>query len=44
MDGNKMKTKLIRITMFSDTWDSEIDALVRVISRFPIVIDVEEMD
>jgi len=39
-----MKTKLIRITMLSNTWDSEIDALIRVISCFPIVVDVEEMD
>lgn len=39
-----MKTKLIRITMLSNTWDSEVDALVRTISRFPIVADVEVMD
>lgn len=39
-----MKTKLIRITILSGTWDSEVDELIHTISKSPIVIDVEEMD
>ena len=39
-----MKTKLIRITILSNAWDTDIDNLVHEIAKNPIVIDVEIMD
>jgi len=39
-----MKTKLIRITMVSNTWDSEIEELIHTIAKHDIVVDVEIMD
>ena len=44
MRSDKMKTKLIRITMQSNTWDSDIDELIHAISNSAIVTDIEEMD
>lgn len=39
-----MKTKLIRITVLDQTWDTEIDDLVHTISKNPIVESIEIMD